>query len=184
MVLPGIKPSGELQADSFAPFGSFQHRPQSRRHCNQRPLLRDPSFNGAASAPMCEDHTRARLWRFLASRSRFPGFVVRRNVTGCYLVCLLVNRTSFQMCQHHKNDSNKKRPLPSRRLIRVRSNPRLEGIGLYPLRFCGDQTASPILRLWWRMSTLSPAWRRHPVRAKRPMHQSVSFPVQLTICAE
>ena len=106
VVLPGIEPGGELQADSFAPFGSFQHRPQPSIHCDQRPAFRDPSFNGSASAPICEDHIRARLWRFLASRSRFPGFVVRRNVKGCYLICLLVNRISFQICQHHRNHSS------------------------------------------------------------------------------
>lgn len=40
-----------------------------RRQCSR------PSFNGSASAPILPHHIRARLWRFLASRSRLPKLV-------------------------------------------------------------------------------------------------------------
>ena len=53
----------DIHGPPVRPQKSFRHR---------RSLCLRPTFNGSATAPVLESQTRARLWRFLACRSRFP----------------------------------------------------------------------------------------------------------------
>lgn len=66
--------NGHCHQVSSMPFTSFRLSATAKPRRNPRPRCFRPAFNQPDMAPVFQ---RARLWRFPACRSRFPGFLCR-----------------------------------------------------------------------------------------------------------